>query len=173
MQTNNPLQEIFQIWWVSGIILPIVVTILVGGCVSIWAGVVCARLQEFRQIRLNVTSALLELDMTILTSNQDIMRAILKQQQRGFYVASALTEMGQHRACRQMNSHLRWLLNEMMNIVKITNSVERANALDPFGKQITKRYEEIPKIRPNYMVIALYPMWRERKKAEQKKTVKE
>lgn|SRR5208283_2795737 len=55
------MKEPFDIWWYGGLLVPISITVFVGGPIAIWIGVFVARLVAFDQAKMTAVSVLGEL----------------------------------------------------------------------------------------------------------------
>ena len=44
------IQQLFTTWWFSGVVLPVFFSVVIGGLVNLWAGIVTAEILTFRQI---------------------------------------------------------------------------------------------------------------------------
>lgn len=51
----------FDAWWFGGLVVPILITVVFGGSVSVWVGVCVARLVAFDQARMAAVNVVLEM----------------------------------------------------------------------------------------------------------------
>jgi hypothetical protein len=109
---RNRMQNLFNQWWYGGVVVPTVITVFVGGLISVGAGFVCARLVAFDQARMSGVQATRDiLNVADKVPGSDVVFLVQDIAGRMTGIATEFLRLRQERAM-QIALYLAWRIAE-------------------------------------------------------------
>lgn len=145
----------------TAIVIPLVMSIVVGIPLAVYTGVICSRLSEFRQTIRAAADFLLAIEARPLEQEERAI-AELTYRQRVLALTGVLVDQGQVAASaaveQRLNAQREDLDKRLKELVIAKLSGQRASSGERIGINGVARYAEILRIEPDYYWLCLYPL---------------